>query len=567
MAERKTTHKKKKSDTPEMAQKPENGAKSTALVPAQEETKSKKEQGSETAKKGRVPSRNLPVADGSRAVGSRSVPIRMTEEERRNLLGRIGVLLLLAAILVAAVLIFMIRPTSYTERTTSVVFLYRADLDVTFVVVDGEIEGEEGGYKGRLTHRADNGKGNVCAAIIGDTLYVVNGGDVEKFGEKVIDCVLSSGGDAVAWRNEGLSLFYAETDAPEEYKCVGEISPYEQYCLSPDGKELLYVYRAADGVDRMSVLSLSGNQPILQADRNLTPVAVSDDSEYLYYLDPQGALCVLNGETGAVEVCANTPSELVFNADMSQLMLRNGEETRLFVNGTLFGVNELGSKDRLELLPNRRAASLSIYMGEHCLIDSLLEQYYIRYVGAAKELIYLVEDDGRGNMKSVAYGIDSVTVTDKYVYFLQTVSGADPHTDLFYLETGEVEYETVCGYVTSYCTNADGSRLTYVTGTGLYGGKPQGQPEWLSDYLVRERGVEVTADDAFYYFKTAGQLWVSDNGESPRHLADGVNWFFVDGDTVYYGIGFADDGIGAVWANYRNSRKSDMLLDGISSIG
>ena len=557
--------------TSEKGNKSEDGTKNTALVPVKERKSAKKEREADKQKKekseaGRA--KELPVAAGGREVGPRSVPIRMTEEERRNLWGRLGTMLLVVAVLAVAVLIFIFRPTAYTERTRSVSFLYVPDRNVTLVVVDGEIEGDEAGYSGKLTYRADNGRGDVCAAIIGGSLYVVDGDDVLKLGDNVLDCTLSAGGDYVAWRNTAQSLFYAEADSPEDVRCASELSPSAHYCLSPDGRELFYTHKGTDGITRITLISLSGNQLIFEEDQNLTPVAVADGSAYLYYVNEAGALYVLNGETGTRTLCGDKPHDLVFNADLSQLLLRNGSESRLFVDGVQLGINDLGGSDRLEHVANHRAASLPVFMGTHCLTESLLEQYYVlHHTDSAKKLIYLTEEDDRGQMNEVAYGVDLVTVTDKYVFFLQTVAGTDPHTDLFCAEIGETETEFCYGYVSFYRANVDGSRLTYITTTGLYSGKVGNMLEWLSDYVVRDRGVDVNCDDAFYYYKTAGVLYVSDNGEKAKEVATDVDWFFVDGGTLYYGTGFADDGIGSVWANHRNSRKSEQLLDGVSAVG
>lgn len=520
------------------------------------------------AKKGAKAS-NLPVADGGHAVGPGSVPIRMTQEERRNLLGRIGVLLLIAAVLALSVLIFILRPTAYTERTHSVVFLYDPARDVTLVVADGELEGDEGGYQGKLTYRADNGKGDVCAAIIGGALYVVDGNDVEKADDGVTDCVLSANGDRVAWRNAAGMLYYADVDDLEGRRCAAENAPNDRYCLSPDGRELFYTIMGGDGVSRMTLISLSGRSLIFPEDQNLTPVAVADNSKFLYYADANGALYVLNGETLEKTLCAKQPKELVFNADLSELLLQSEVGTVCFVDGVQFGINDLGAADRLELIPNRRVSVLPLLgnAGDHCLTESILDQYYIFSSGSTQMLVHLTEEKERGCMNEVAYGVEDVVVTDKYVFFRQTVAGTDPHTDLFCVENGDTAVEFCYGYVSAYCPNVDGSRLTYVTQTGLYSGRAKEMMEWISDHILRERGVEVSCDDAFYYFESAGKLFVSDNGAKAREVAGDVDWFFVDGDVLYYGVGFADDGVGTVFSNFRNSRKSDKLIDGVSAVG
>lgn len=547
----------KKSDT--SPAKKDKSSTSTAVVAAPKGKK--KDNTGESAS-----SANLPAKSGSHAVGPQTVPIRMMDEERRRLIGRIGALLLIVAVLAGAVLIFLFRPTEYTERTYSTAFLYLPDRDVTLIVSDGEIEGDENGYRGRLTYRTDNGKGDVSAVIIGETLYVIDGGDVVKIGDRVIDCVLSAEGDCVAWRNADMLLYYAEIDDPEGAKRVTECAPCPEYCLSPDGQELLYTFAGEDGAFNLGLLSMSGNEWLFDEYRNMKPVAVSDESRFLYYTDANGALYVLNSENGEKTPCGDQPRELIFNRDFSQLLMKNGNESRLFINGARFGIDGVHAAHSLELQVNRRVAVLPVLGGYQCLTESLLDQYYMYTTDTASVLVYLTEEDDRGNMAEVAHGAENLTVTDKYVFFTQTSVNPDPRTDLKCVEFGEVDPVPCYGDVSDYCTNVDGSRLTYITSKGLYSGKPEEMLEWLSDDIERDRGVSVTCEDTFYYFKLPGELWTSDNGEEPRKLADGVDWFFVDADVMYYGVGFADDGIGAVYANVRNSRKSDLLIDGVGRV-
>ena len=76
----------------------------------------------------------------------------------------------------------------------------------------------------------------------------------------------------------------------------------------------------------------------------------------------------------------------------------------------------------------------------------------------------------------------------------------------------------------------------------------------------------MTADDTFYFYRSEGSLWASDNGEQLRALRDGVNGMLVDGMTVYYVTDVTEDGCGTVYSNYRNTRKDTKIGERVASI-
>lgn len=533
--------------------------------------------GKTSAKKAPASAENLPVA---RTVGSEikasTVPIHLPEQERRSMWGRIAALLLIASVLFASVMIFLFRPTTYTEKTHSIRYLFHAGNQVTYVVVDGDIRGAEGGYSGELKAETASANGSTSAAIIGDRLYVVKGRKVTEMASGAVDCVLSADGGTVAWRNASNELYYATAGKPDSAKRVNGNVQNDRYCLSPNGEELFYTYTDEDEILRINILSNSGKKPNMPENQNLYPVAIADDCDYLYYTDAEGDLYVFSRESGTKTKCGDAPTELVFNRDFSELMFRSHtedkSEMRMYVDGTYFPVGNQDSdalaSDVLTLSANRRVSVRgTLLSGRQYMTKTLFKNYYIRSNGESYRLVYLTREDDQGKLALVSYvdNGEQVTVTDKFVYFIQTTDNNNPRTNLHYVKAGETNSELFYNDVKHYCTNVDGSRLLYITSEGLFSCRVGGEHEWLSDHVVGG-SLQVTSDDVFYFQYEPGKLGVSDNGEMARVVSERVGGYLTDGDTLYYVTDVTEDGIGTVYANFRNSRKSEKLSDGISSI-
>lgn len=511
-------------------------------------------------------SQNLPTVAANGEVTASTVPINFPELEKRSFWSRALVLLVMLAVLAASVAIFLFRPSEYTERTDSVSFLYLPDSNRTVIAVNGTVRGE---VDGALRYKTCDGTGRVCAALIEDRLYLIKGRKVTEVAASVADCVLSSNGQALAWRNSANELFYMIVGKKDGTYRISGTATDARYCLSPDGKELVYTYEQ-DGVLRMDVYSRTGSKPYFSENEGCYPLGVSDKCRYLYYTNGDGALYVLVQKTGKSVLCGNEPSlgHLIFNRDNTELLFCNGTETRLFVNGERLLLPTLLSTDSLELLPNRRAAIREIGAGKQYLMESLCDSYYLHHRGTGKMLVFLEQKKDQGVLLDV-YAVDgkeSITVTDKSVFFLSTSQGTATHTNLYRCKTGKTEVEELYWDVGGFCTNVDGSRILFTDVHGaLFAYRLEAFPERLCDSVIKE-SITVTADDAFYFYQAQGSLWVSDNTDQPRAMCEGVAYTLVDGMTAYYVTDIAEDGCGTVYSNYRNTRKSTKIAERVGSI-
>ncbi len=512
----------------------------------------------------------MPVAvSGQRQVQtSAGVPISFPEEEKRNFLSRVALLLVLLAVVVASVLIFAFRPSEYTERTDSVNFFYRPEQNVTVIAVNGTVRGE---VSGALTYKTYDGTGRVCAAILEGKLYVIKGRSVTEIDDAVTDCVLSSNGKFLAWRTDVGELYYSAVGKKDStYRISGQCLD-DRYCLSPSGKEMVYTYTGDDGVLRLDVYSGTGSKPYLSRNEELYPVAVADRCRYVYYTDANGALYVLNTKEDQRRLCGDKPDldSLIFNRSNSEVLFYNEGQTRIFRKGENVILPDLGSTDILQLIPNQRVAYREQRVGVQLLQESFFDSYYVYYADSTVKLIFLERKKTQGVVTDVSF-VDSaaaVTVTDKSVFFLQTSKGTATHTNLYRCKTGKTEVQDLQWDVQDFCANVDGSRILYVDVHGaLYSLQIGAVPEILYDSIVVEEGVIVTKDDAFYFYREEGKLCVSDNGAAPRELRDGVQDIAADGHTLFYVTDIAEDGRYTVYSNYRNRRKDTQIAAGVGGM-
>ncbi len=508
---------------------------------------------------------SLPVKDGERELSNARPGVDFPQAMRKSFFVRLAFLLVVVIVLAASAFIYHHRPAAYTEKTSSVNFLYRAAGDETVILVNGTVRGS---VAGAVQKTLFSGRGDVCAAVIGGDLWVIRGKRITPMAADVLDFTLSADGDAVAYRTKPADLYYSKTGKNSTPSLISRECHSAAYCLSANGQELAYTARDEAGRDQMRVESYSGNRPYIENVVGFSPVAVSDKCRYIYYTDANGALFIFESKTASKIKCANAPdlSSLIFNRDFTELLFTENGGTVFYANGVRQQIIGAVSTEYLQLLPNRRVASRTLTGGMQYMVNSFYKNYFLHRVGTGQQLTYL---DPKGNLREVSFvdDVSTVTVTDKGVYFfLTTVNNENVHRVLWHAPRGKTATRRVDWDVSAYCTNIDGSRVLY-TGyeEALYTYRAETGSLRLCDSINRE-SLTVTADDLFCFYLTEGVLAVSDNGGELRELAAGVVGFAVDTHALYYCTAPAEDGSFTVYVNYRNERLSDLVLDGVTAI-
>jgi len=508
--------------------------------------------------------KNVIPADNNRQVRESTVPLHFPEVEKQNAGKALLALILLVAVIVTSVCIFLFRPDRYDERTHSVSFFYAPETGETVIAVDGRTRGC---VTGEMSHYEYNSDGSICAAIIGDSLYAIKGKKIVCVATDVQDCVLSANGKVLAWRGMDQVLYYTEWKSGDIPSPIARNVTDPHYALSPNGKEMFYTYTNTEtGELHASVYSRTDTAPYMQNPVGMYPVAVADKCKYLYYIDTEGVLYMVVGKTGEKIACGKEPQldSVIFNRDCSQLIFRNGSETRVFAGGKQIRVPDISVNDTLQLMANQRVSVRRLRVGTQYLTKTLFDNYYLLYTGSGIRLIYLEKKKDQATVSPVSFvdGAHAVTVTDKAVYFLSTsVEGSTPRTKLFCCRAGKTASELLAWDVTAFCANVDGSRILYTDLQGaLYGRKLKSAAERLCDSILVDT-LTVTANDAFYFYSAEGVLMVSDNGDAPRVIREGVNAFVTDADTLYFMTDRDESGVGTVHAIHRNRRRERMIAE------
>lgn len=517
---------------------------------------------------------NLPVPGHATTEIEASVPpiyFKGLLQERRNFWMRLLVLLLLGAVLFASVMVLIYRPTAYSEQTNSVRFLYRADVNDTQIAINGALL--EGSYPGVCAATSYSATGNTVAALIGDTLYLIDGRKVTSLRAGVADFLLSQNGKAVAYRTADNQLYYAVIGREIETSLISPDSRDTNYCLSPDGKEFFYTYIRDESV-YVDLYSRTNSKPRLKAFKGITPLAVGDGCKYLYYRDEQGNLFYM-------EQRSDTPFKLFsaelgayvlsFNRNFDEVLIDSEAGTQLWRRGERVVMPDLKTAERLTLLPNQRVATRELASGMQYLQNSFLKNYYLKKGNDEGEggliLMYLNRKGGLAVVSFVDAQKSEPVVTDKGVYFLVVEKKAEGEEmkHLYRCPAGKSEAERLSWDVQEFCPNTDGSRLLYTDQHGaLYAMKLESVPVRLSD-TVNAGSIRVTLDDAFYYY-IGETLYTSDNGEAPRVLWESASPVTAtDGHTAYF-LQLDADGTFSVYTNHRNRRHQELVATGISAI-
>lgn len=470
----------------------------------------------------------------------------------KRLLRRIAACLLLFAVLCGSVLIYLYRPTAYTERVHSVHFAFDAETGLSTVIRDGKVVGSP--LVGQCASYTYNDRGDVCAALVGTDLYLIRYNGVTLVARGVTDYTLSHSGRALAYRtSEGATLHYARLGRRMRISVIVDRAE-AQYALSPDGKELFYAY-AVEDVSRIGIYSRTNSAPELDVTVGRVPVAVSDACEHLYYRDVATGTLYYMDEKGKSAQIYTGVARLYFNRDLSELLLDNVTGTLLWRCGEQLLLNDLETGEHLRYLPNQRAASMASTTGVQYLVKSFLDGYFIR-TGADEGGAMLVHLDRKGDMHRVAFvseAISSVTVTDKGVYYI-SVPVDEGQRHLYYVKSGKSVPERLSSMdVTALAVGNSGERLFFTDQHGaLYTMKRGEAPERL--HVAESISPETLCVSAsnFVYYAVGDTLWVSENGKEPRPLRDVPTGVTTNAHTAYF-VGVNGDGSYSLWSAHRGA--------------
>ena len=556
--------------------------KTSAKKPAEEKTEEASAQKEPAAEQSaatpllNAPNDKLPVAAKPQGVEVAVPPINLAllGQERRNFWGRLFLLLAVGIVLGLSVFIFVYRPTVYSARTHSIRFLYNAAEDRTQILYDGALCDET--LPGALSQSMYDTTGSICAAAVGGKLYVVQGDEVKEISPTVQDFLLAQNGRALVYHDTANQLYYVELTGKGDRYTVSRDSRDAYYALSPNGEALFYTYVEKIGEDALkthaAVFLLAGEKPFFQQTTGITPVAISDDCEHIFYFDSVGDLYYMNKKS-EVSLCRRRDEagmEILFDREFEEVLIKDAKGMMLWQDGEETLIPNLKGTENLTLLPNCRAQSRELVFGKQWLVRSFDKNYYLKRGGDTEgtRLAYL-SGDMLTEVAFISETESAPVVTDKGVYYLERVEGQDGvRKHLYCCPIGKTEAVQLSWDVEDYCVNSDGSRLLHKDHQGwLYASRVVNNrldSVLISDYVDGELA-HSGATDVFYYF-VDGKIYASDNGEKPEAaLSDTIDAFELDAHTAIF-VDVKEDGTVTVYTRHRNRKKMVQVATGIVAI-
>ena len=524
-----------------------------------------------------APNDKLPVkAQPQRGVEVAVPPVNlaMLGQERRNFWGRLFLLLAVGIVLALSIVIFVYRPTLYSARAHSIRFLYNASQNITQVLYDGEPC--DTALPGELTQSMYDTSGSICAATVGGKLYLVQGDEVEEISPTVQDFQLAQNGRALVYRNAENQLHYVKLLCKAERYTVSRDCRSGYYALSPNGEALFYTYveqkSEAELKTHAAVFLLAGEKPFFPKTTGITPVAIADDCEHIFYFDEVGDLYYMN-EDSEISLCRRRDEggmQICFDREFEEVLIKDAKGIMLWQDGEETMIPQLKGAENLTLLPNHCADNRMLPIGMQWLVHSFDENYYLKKGGDTDgiRLAYLDGDE----LTEVAFINETESapvVTDQGVYYLERVEGQDGvRKHLYFCPNGKTVAERLSWDVEDYCVNSDGSRILHKDHQGwLYAARVSNghlDSVFISDYVDGELR-HSSATDVFYYYVGAA-LYASDNGEKPEQaLSAEIDGFLLDAHTAYF-FEEQGDGTSTVYTKHRNRRKLVQVASGITDI-
>ncbi len=442
----------------------------------------------------------------------------------------------LAAILLIVVLINIPWPQkpAYVMPENHVFTVYSAEDEETLILTDGKEFKRT--LDGRLLSQTLSMGGDVLALSIPSdeyassgayTLYLLYDNSLVEIEEYVLSYAMSNDGSAVVYVNtDGELMLYNATDATRK-KITDE--PYEhRYSLSPNGDSVLYAKERNTG----STLYLWKDGKSTEINDNLIPMALSNDGEVIYYINPDKDSIYVSTEKGGEIKLVNGVSDkynslyLVYNADHTQILISLGDDAYLSKNGeekvklTSDGLRQFG-------------ATLTRGISVSQTVSDSWSNYAVVISAATSPLRdfrnqYFLDDNGelkyvnkKLKITDVAEDISSYQTSDsgKTIYYRTT------ERVLMRGEKPKGKFKEVATEVSSYTVTANGracylldssSTLSYVKMTG----KIKHIADDVHDLQITHDSYALFISD--YHSTNGGTLYHSRNGKKKTRIADDI---------------------------------------------
>lgn len=205
------------------------------------------------------------------------------------------------------------------------------------------------------------------------TLYYTDGRKRTKIADSCTnDYAVSPDGRKVMYCNDEKGLYIYDV---QSRKSVAVDTQVNKFCISPTGKSA--VYTKSDSTEETMYL-YTGSSPVKMT-AAYTPLAVSDDGEFVFALKSDNSLYVLdkNGNVTS-KICSGVSSDKFYiTQDMKSIVFNDGSYTYISQDG----------KSRVRLIPHK---AVPVFDGTAASVDS---GSLTAYISSLTDIFYSAADE------------------------------------------------------------------------------------------------------------------------------------------------------------------------------
>lgn len=377
----------------------------------------------------------------------------------------------LIAAAVAVVIIFAVLSIVFNNSSDEISLFYSSARQSALVVTQDGLS--DCVLNGKSVSSVSYSFDKSCAAVLmpdgsSYALYCTDGKKCVKITDSgTNNYCISLDSDKVVYVDTSDEMYIYDFDKEKNKTIDTDVS---KFCVSPSGNAVVYV-KTQDDSQTLCIYTKSKTYTI---NASYTPLAVSDDLEYIYVLSSDNSLYIIdnNGDIKS-KICSAVSDDIFcFSSDMSQVVFSDGTYTYISQNG----------KSRVRLVPHKATPVDEKNVRISCDSQGITSVY-----SALTDIFYCSQDD------------DGTTA----VYFIDKNCN---RTD-------------IAGNVKKYSFSDNGT-LVYLDADGKIYRFKDSKAE-----LIVSGACNVLSDDNgkyIYYTDSALSLYVIKNGVS-KLLANGVD--------------------------------------------
>lgn len=430
-------------------------------------------------------------------------------------------LIAVALILIAVTVFFLI-----SDKSGYLTFWYSPSERAAVVFTDDKMQ--ETGLPGSgVSNIKYNGAHDAAAVLMSDdtayTLFGVCGGkSAEIIKNSTNNFLVSYAGKTVAYTNAEGQLFLGSLTG-KNGKEIAESVP--DFALSPNGKTVLY---AKNEENTQKLYVYSGGKSTLIAD-NYTPLAVSDDLNYLYVLSFDDSLCILNTDgTMKAKLCSGVRTDsFYFSYDMKSVVFSDSSYSYVSHEG----------KSRVRLIPGKAApvfadgCNVSGNTQGNAVIVNDEDLSGLFYVSKDAEngdvLFFITASDER---ISVSDGVKKYVLTGKNSAVYMNVQGS------IYSFDGSESVLVVSG-ARSFEASDNGKYIYYTDASYGLSVYCKGENTVLASSVAQ---MGMTSKNKLPVMLTDGSMYIVSGKKISDKKDDGVHGFFVTPSAAFYSKNYND---------------------------